>query len=67
MSTRMFALDEDQDTFRGIVRRFAEQKIAPLAADSDRSGEFGWEAFEFLKSFELTALSFPVEYGGTGA
>ena len=67
MNTRMFALDEDQDTFREIVRRFAEQKIAPLAAESDRNGEFGWEAFEFLKSIELTALSFPVEYGGTGA
>lgn len=67
MDARVFALDEDQDTFRGVVRKFAEQKIAPLAADSDRSGEFGWEAFEFLKSIELTALSFPVEYGGTGA
>ena len=67
MNARVFALDEDQDTFRGVVRKFAEQKIAPLAADSDRSGEFGWEAFEFLKSIELTALSFPVEYGGTGA
>jgi len=67
MSQRMFALDDDQSAFREVVRKFAEEKIAPLAAEADRTGEFSWEAFKLLQSFELTALSYPSEYGGAGA
>jgi alkylation response protein AidB-like acyl-CoA dehydrogenase len=38
-----------------------------LAAEADRKAEFNWDAFRFLQSFELTALSYPIEYGGAGA
>ena len=38
-----------------------------MQAEIDRVGEYSWETFEALKSMELTALSFPVEYGGAGA
>jgi alkylation response protein AidB-like acyl-CoA dehydrogenase len=60
-------LTEEQREFRDVVRQFAADKIAPLAAETDRTGEYCWEAFEALKSMELTALSYPVEYGGSGA
>jgi alkylation response protein AidB-like acyl-CoA dehydrogenase len=60
-------LTDEQREFRDVVRRFAAEKIAPRAADTDRAGEFSWPTFEALKSMELTALSFPVEYGGAGA
>ena len=49
------------------MRQFAEDKIAPLAAEIDRTGEYSWENFEALKSMELTALQLPEEYGGSGA
>ncbi len=60
-------LTEEQREFRDVVRQFAADKIAPLAAETDRTAEYSWEAFEALKSMELTALSYPAEYGGSGA
>ena len=57
-------LTDEQREFRAVVRQFAEDKIAPLAADIDRIAEYSWETFEALKSMELTALSYPEEYGG---
>jgi alkylation response protein AidB-like acyl-CoA dehydrogenase len=60
-------LSEEQHEFRRVVRQFCDDKIAPLAADTDRTGEYSWPAFEALRSMGLTALSYPVEYGGEGA
>ena len=60
-------LTDEQREFRAVVRQFVEAKIAPLAGDIDRSAEYSWETFEALKSMELTALSYPEEYGGSGA
>ena len=58
---------EEQHEFRRVLRRFCEDKIAPLAAGIDERSEYSWEAFELLKTMELTALQMPAEYGGTGA
>jgi alkylation response protein AidB-like acyl-CoA dehydrogenase len=60
-------LTDEQRQFRAVVRQFAEDKLAPLAAESDRTGEYSWPAFEALRSMELTALSFPEQFGGSGA
>ena len=60
-------LTEEQREFRAVVRQFAEDKLAPLAAEADEREEYSWPTFEALKAMELTALSFPVEYGGSGA
>ena len=67
MSDQPMTLTDSQREFRDVLRQFVADKITPLAADIDRSGEFSWEAFEALKSMELTALSYPEEYGGSGA
>ena len=60
-------LSTEQHEFRRVVRQFAEDKIAPLAAETDAKAEYSWEAFAALKAMELTALSYPEEYGGSGA
>jgi alkylation response protein AidB-like acyl-CoA dehydrogenase len=60
-------LTDEQREFRAVVRQFAADKIAPLAADADRKAEYSWAAFDALKAMELTALSYPEEYGGSGA
>ena len=60
-------LSDEQHEFRRVLRQFCDAKIAPLAAEVDRSGEYSWATFEALKSMELTALSYPAEYGGSGA
>ncbi len=68
MSERQpITLTDEQHEFRAVIRRFCEDRIAPLAAETDRTGEYSWEAFRALQGMGLTALSYPVEYGGEGA
>ena len=60
-------LTEEQRQFRAVVRSFAEDKIAPRAAEVDERAEYSWENFEACKAMELPALGIPVEHGGAGA
>jgi len=65
--TQPIMLTDEQRELRDVVRRFAADKIAPQAADTDRTAEYSWPTFEALRSMELTALAYPAEYGGSGA
>ena len=67
MTPQQFSLDEDQMAFRDVIRKFAEEQITPYAADADHNSAYSWESFKALQQMELTALSYPVEYGGSGA
>ena len=49
------------------AREVAEKYVRPQAAELDRTGEYGWEILEALKSSELTGIWIPKEYGGQGA
>ncbi len=60
-------LTEEQLQLRAVVRQFAEDKIAPHAAEIDRTAEYSWENFRALVGMELTGLSYPEQYGGAGA
>jgi alkylation response protein AidB-like acyl-CoA dehydrogenase len=60
-------LSPTQHEFRAVVRQFAEDKIAPRAADLDRTAAYSWENFADCRAMELPALGIPVEYGGSGA
>ena len=60
-------LSDEQRAFQDVLRDFAADKIAPLAAETDRTAEYSWETFKALQSMELTGLSYPEEYGGAGA
>ena len=65
--TQPMTLTEEQREFRAVVRQFAEDKLAPLAAEADEREEYSWPSFEALKAMELTGLSYPEKYGGAGA
>ena len=39
-------LSEEQREFRAVVRRFADDKIAPRAAATDQTAEYDWDAFK---------------------
>ena len=67
MSTSTFALTDVQRDFRESLRAFAEEKVAPNAAEADRTAEYPWKSFEACKEMELPALGIPAEYGGAGA
>ena len=60
-------LTDEQRTFRNVLRQFAEDKIAPHAAEIDRTSSYSWDNFKACVAMELPALGIPVEYGGTGA
>ncbi len=62
-----FALSEDQKQFRSVLRRFAEEKVAPGASGYDEREEYPWESFNACVAMELPSLGVPTEYGGTGA
>ena len=67
MSTPAFDLTDVQREFRATLRAFCDEKIAPNAAEVDRSAEFPWKSFEACKEMELPALGIPEAYGGAGA
>jgi len=62
----VYRLTEEQRLLRDTVRVLADEKIAPRAAEIDRSGEFPWDVKELLAAQEVLALPFPVEHGGLG-
>jgi alkylation response protein AidB-like acyl-CoA dehydrogenase len=62
-----YRLTEDQVLLRDTLRQLADEKIAPRAAEIDRSGQFPEDIRQLLASHDVLALPFPSEYGGVGA
>jgi alkylation response protein AidB-like acyl-CoA dehydrogenase len=62
-----FQLTEEQQMIRKMVRDFAEREIAPIAQETDKTGEFPWELIRKMASLGLLGLPIPEEYGGAGA
>ncbi len=60
-------LSDEQREFREAVRAFAEERIAPRAAEVDARGEFPWDNFKDCVAMELPGLGIPTAYGGAGA
>jgi butyryl-CoA dehydrogenase len=57
-------LSEQNIDYMERAHEVAEKYIRPQAAELDRTGEYGWEILEALKSAELTGVWIPKEYGG---
>lgn len=64
--TLNFGLDEDIEALRDLVRRFARDKIAPIAAEIDRSNEFPAHLWRELGALGLLGITADPEFGGTG-
>jgi alkylation response protein AidB-like acyl-CoA dehydrogenase len=64
MST--YDLSEEHQALREAVRALADDKIAPRAAEIDRTAEFPWDVYEALVKADFHALHIPEEYGGAG-
>ena len=62
-----FALSEEHQALREAVRALADDKIAPRAADVDRTSEFPWDVYEALVKTDFQAVHIPEAYGGAGA
>ena len=62
-----FILSADQRMLRDTVRRIAEEKFAPLAAEIDEKETFPKESVKVLTENGLLGVQIPEEYGGAGA
>ena len=60
-------LSGEQREIRELVRALARDRIAPRAAEIDRSAEFPWDVVELYREQSLFGVMFDDEYGGIGA
>ena len=61
-----FGLGEDIDALRETVRRFARDRIAPIAAEIDRSNEFPAHLWAELGALGLLGITADPDFGGSG-
>jgi alkylation response protein AidB-like acyl-CoA dehydrogenase len=61
-----FNLTEEQQMIQAAARDFARERIAPVAADFDASGEFPLENIQAMGELGLMGIEVPEEYGGAG-
>jgi alkylation response protein AidB-like acyl-CoA dehydrogenase len=61
-----YFFNEDQKHIQDLSRRIAEEKILPVRAELDETGEFPWGVMKVCAETGLFGVSIPVEYGGTG-
>jgi alkylation response protein AidB-like acyl-CoA dehydrogenase len=61
-----YRLTEEQVLLRDAVRVIADERVAPRAADIDKSGEFPEDLRQLLAAQDILAIPFPAEYGGLG-
>ncbi|CAL8981698.1 Acyl-CoA dehydrogenase [Rhodoplanes serenus] len=61
-----FALGDDIDALRDLVRRFADARIAPRAAAIDRENQFPRDLWPALGSLGLLGITVEEEHGGAG-
>ena len=59
-------LGETLDALRDSVRAFADNEIAPRAAEIDRSNQFPMELWRKMGDMGLLGITVGEEYGGTG-
>jgi short/branched chain acyl-CoA dehydrogenase len=61
-----FELSEDHESFRKVVRDFAEREVAPHVAQWDRDHHLPIEIVHEMGDLGLFGLNAPEEYGGAG-
>src|SRR5262245_13295878 len=67
MAAETKMLTDEQREVRELVRTLARERIAPRAAEIDKSAEFPWDVVELFRENGLFGLMFDEEYGGIGA
>ncbi len=59
-------LSDEQREIRDLVRTLARERVAPRAAEIDKTAEFPWDMVDLLREYDLFGLPYEEEYGGTG-
>ncbi|MDA8386430.1 MAG: acyl-CoA dehydrogenase family protein [Actinomycetota bacterium] len=61
-----YSFSTEQDEFRGLLRTFAREKVAPYAEEWDEKGQFPLDTVLELGKLGAFGITFPEEYGGLG-
>jgi alkylation response protein AidB-like acyl-CoA dehydrogenase len=61
-----FDLSDDHELLRRTVRDFAENEVAPVAEELDRTKSIPYDIIAKLGALNLMGIPFPEEYGGGG-
>jgi isovaleryl-CoA dehydrogenase len=61
-----FGLGDQAEMLRDSVRSFADDEIAPRAADIDRSNDFPMELWRKMGTLGILGITVEEEYGGAG-
>ena len=59
-------LTEEQLMLRDMVRKFASEKIAPVASENEKTKTFPRDIINEASEMGLMGVAFPEEYGGAG-
>jgi alkylation response protein AidB-like acyl-CoA dehydrogenase len=62
-----FLLSPEHEELRRALRRFAEEQVAPYAAEADERSEYPWKSFEGYRQSGFLGIPYPAEHGGEGA
>jgi alkylation response protein AidB-like acyl-CoA dehydrogenase len=60
-------LTDEQREIRDLIRELARERIAPRAAEIDKSAEFPWDVVELFREHGIFGVMYDEEYGGLGA
>jgi alkylation response protein AidB-like acyl-CoA dehydrogenase len=60
-------VNEDERALIEAIREIAQERVAPRAAEIDRTSQFPWDMKDLLAQQDIFGLPFPAEYGGVGA
>lgn len=61
-----FALGEDVENLRDLTHRWAQERLAPMAAEIDRSNAFPMELWKEMGDLGLLGITVEEEFGGVG-
>ena len=65
-TTDAYAIPQELADLRDMIRRLAQERIAPRAAEIDRTAQYPQDIRELLSEHDVLGLPFEEQYGGTG-
>ena len=66
MASMKFGLDEETEALREMTHRWAQERVAPMAAEIDKSNAFPMELWREMGDLGLLGVTVEEEYGGVG-
>jgi alkylation response protein AidB-like acyl-CoA dehydrogenase len=61
-----YFLTEEQEMLKELCAQIAREKILPVRAKYDESGEFPWDVVKVMADSDIYGVYIPEEYGGFG-